>query len=479
MMTQRLRFAFSAVFHFCASMAIILVPVSHAEEPSTSLFSTVPTYGDVQLFRIDGSNTIGAELAPRLVKAWMEARGTDKAEIRTTDIENEVDIIGYHAATNSRLTVHVAAHGSGTGFSALRDGVAQIAAASRPVKSKEEALFPRLNLTSLDSEHIIGIDGLAVIVHPRNPLNRLSVQQIERIFSGVVTDWADVGGTPGKIEVLARDNKSGTWDSFKSMVLGKSELLTTARRFESNSELSAAVANNTNAIGFVGLSSVNNSKALAVSDGQVKALSPNQLTVATEDYALSRRLFMYTQGVSDNTYVRDFLNFALANEGQRLVADTGFVSQELHAVIPENYDELPADFRELTSGAQRLSINFRFMEGSAQLDNKAQRDLDRLAAYLKHQPNGEVVLVGFGDKRKTESRSQLLSKLRAMAVRRELVRQGIYPDETVGFGDELPVAAIQGNDGRMKNRRVEVWLRNGYEAVEPSALIADESQAAR
>ena len=318
-----------------------------------------------------------------------------------------------------------------------------------------------------------------MIVHPRNPLNRLSVQQIERIFSGVVTDWADVGGTPGKIEVLARDNKSGTWDSFKSMVLGKSELLTTARRFESNSELSAAVANNTNAIGFVGLSSVNNSKALAVSDGQVKALSPNQLTVATEDYALSRRLFMYTQGVSDNTYVRDFLNFALANEGQRLVADTGFVSQELHAVIPENYDELPADFRELTSGAQRLSINFRFMEGSAQLDNKAQRDLDRLAAYLKHQPNGEVVLVGFGDKRKTESRSQLLSKLRAMAVRRELVRQGIYPDETVGFGDELPVAAIQGNDGRMKNRRVEVWLRNGYEAVEPSALIADESQAAR
>ena len=73
----------------------------------------------------------------------------------------------------------------------------------------------------------------------------------------------------------------------------------------------------------------------------------------------------------------------------------------------------------------------------------------------------------------------MLSKLRAMAVRRELVRQGIYPDETVGFGDELPVAAIQGNDGRMKNRRVEVWLRNGYEAVEPSALIADESQAAR
>ncbi|WP_338352669.1 hypothetical protein, partial [Thalassolituus oleivorans] len=61
MMTQRLRFAFSAVFHFCASMAIILAPVSHAEEPSTSLFSTVPTYDDVQLFRIDGSNTIGAE----------------------------------------------------------------------------------------------------------------------------------------------------------------------------------------------------------------------------------------------------------------------------------------------------------------------------------------------------------------------------------------------------------------------------------
>ena len=71
-----------------------------------------------------------------------------------------------------------------------------------------------------------------------------------------------------------------------------------------------------------------------------------------------------------------------------------------------------------------------------------------------------MVLIGFGDKKKTEKRSQLLSKLRAMAVRRELVRYGIYPKNSVGYGENLPVASVNGMEGRNKNRRVEVWVRN-------------------
>lgn len=105
-------------------------------------------------------------------------------------------------------------------------------------------------------------------------------------------------------------------------------------------------------------------------------------------------------------------------------------------------------------------MNFRFQEGSANLDNKALRDLKRLMAYLQEQNKlrDKVVLVGFGDAKADTARAELLSKLRAMAVRRELSKGGVIFRDIIGLGDELPVAANSGDDGRIKNRRVEVWV---------------------
>ena len=423
-------------------------------------FTGLPVDGDINLFSVQGSNTIGAELAPNLVKAWLQEKGAENIEVQNSGIENEVEVSGFYPATRTRVTVKIAAHGSGTGFKGLAAGSADIAAASRPIKDKEfNLLQPLANMRSPGSEHIIGIDGLAIIVHPDNPVSDLSVEEIAEIFSGGYSDWSEVGGKPGPIHVYARDDKSGTWDSFSGMVLGDRTLLAGAERFESNAELSDRVAADAAGIGFVGLSSVRSARLLSVSDGSAKSLLPNKLTVATEDYALARRLFMYTDDEPANEYVKEFIDFALQDAGQKIVADTGFISQELKAVIPEFYDELPEDFRQLTSDAKRLTINFRFQEGSAKLDNKALKDLERLADFLHANGSAEVVLIGFGDKKKTEKRSQLLSKLRAMAVRRELVRYGIYPKNSVGYGENLPVASVNGMEGRNKNRRVEVWVR--------------------
>jgi phosphate transport system substrate-binding protein len=173
-------------------------------------------------------------------------------------------------------------------------------------------------------------------------------------------------------------------------------------------------------------------------------------------------LFMYTPAKPASPYVSEFVQFALHDDGQKVVADSGFVSQELQAVVPEFYAELPDDFREITNDAKRLTINFRFQEGSAKLDNKAMKDVERLVGYLQSDRKAEIVLIGFGDKKRTEKRSQLLSKLRAMAVRRELVRNGIYPKEAVGYGEYLPVASVNRAEGKMKNRRVEVWIRDAH-----------------
>ena len=413
------------------------------------------------LFTIQGSNTIGAVMAPNLVKSYFKFKGAKNIRSYKTTIENELVVEGVLPETDQVSKVLIAAHGSSTGFKALANNKAQIAASSRPIKNKEVSLLAeKADMRSIESEHIVGIDGVAVIVHPSRSITALSLEQIAGIFSGQYLDWSELGAEPGIINVYARDKNSGTWDSFKSMALGADiSLVSTAQRFESNDELSDRVSADENGIGFVGLGSVRQSKLVAVSDGSAKALLPNKLTVATEDYALSRRLFMYSLGASDNHFVNEFLEFSLSNTGQKDVSDAGFISQELHAVMPTYYEGLPKSFLEVTAQAQRLTINFRFKEGSAKLDNKAQEDLKRLINYLQKNQHLEVILAGFGDPKRSAERSQLLSKLRAMAVRRELVKHGIYPEKTVGFGENFPVASANHLEGRIKNRRVEVWVR--------------------
>ncbi len=115
---------------------------------------------------------------------------------------------------------------------------------------------------------------------------------------------------------------------------------------------------------------------------------------------------------------------------------------------------------EAAEQARRLTVNFRFQEGSALLDNKALLDVQRLLDYLRQNRKLQerTVLVGFGDPKSDAERSVLLSRLRAMAVRRELARGGVSFREIAGFGDELPVASNDQELGRQKNRRVEVWV---------------------
>lgn len=444
---------------FSVLLVTLLCSLVHAEQLEP--FADLEIDGKVRLFDIQGSNTIGAAMAPALVVDYLKAKGASEVNI-SPFAPNEKLVTGVFKKTRTRLSVHIAAHGSGTGFQGLLNKSADIAAASRPAKVREvEQLRSLANIRSADSEHVVGIDGLAIIVNAANPVSELSVEDIAEIFSGGYRDWSELGGKPGPIKVYARDENSGTWDSFKGMVLGKKhQLISNARRFESNDELSGQVMADANGIGFVGLASVNEAKLVAVSDGSAKALKPNKLTVATEDYALSRRLYMYTDDEIRNPYVAEFIQFALSNQGQNVVAASGFISQELKAVMPEFYAELPETFRSLTDNARRLTINFRFEKGSAKLDNKALQDIDRLVEYLQHQRRSEIVLIGFGDKKRTERRSQLLSKLRAMAVRRELVRNGIYPKESIGYGEYLPVASANREEGRMKNRRVEVWVKD-------------------
>lgn len=430
--------------------------------PLSAAASALPIPGQGPVLRIQGSNTIGAALGPALVEGLMKKQGLLKVHSEATDKPNESRIVG-ETVEGQRVEVELAAHGSSTGFSALKTAGADLAASSRPIKDSELAsLKPLGDLKSAAAEQVIAIDGVAIILHPQNPLSTLDTAQLARIFSGEVKTWEELGGHGGAIHLYARDDQSGTFDTFKQLVLsGHGKTLSgNAQRFESSEQLSDAVSQDPHGIGFIGLPYVRSAKAVAIADGQSMAMLPLNSLIATEDYPLSRRLFFYLPPKRNNPWAEALVAFAQSQQGQAIVAANGFIAQTIQAMSVTPNALMPEGYQSLSRHAMRLTVNFRFEEGSANLDNKARQDLSRVLDYMKQhgKTDRKVTLVGFGDAKIDPARADLLSKLRAMAVRRELVKSGVVLRDIRGFGAEMPVAANSEDEGRIRNRRVEVWV---------------------
>ncbi|WP_017905532.1 substrate-binding domain-containing protein [Pseudomonas asplenii] len=417
---------------------------------------------DGLVLRIQGSNTIGATLGPALVRGWLVEQGLHGVHDAATGKDNEQRVLAT-TAQGRRVRVEVAAHGSSTGFAALKAGTADLAAASRPIKDSERQTLENLgDLKSPEAEQVIAIDGVAIILHPHNPLAQLDTGTLARIFAGEVKTWEELGGTGGAIHLYARDDQSGTWDTFRELVLARhgKTLGHVAKRFESSEQLSDAVSQDRAGIGFIGLPYVRQARAVAIVDGDSQPMLPLASLIATEDYPLSRRLFFYLPPNGGNPWARSLVQFAQSRAGQAIVASNGFIAQTVQAMPVQASAQMPGDYQALARQAQRLSVNFRFEEGSASLDNKARQDLQRVLDYLRDRGklNDRVTLVGFGDAKSDPERARLLSRLRAMAVRRELLKGGVVFRDILGFGEQMPVAANTADEGRIKNRRVEVWV---------------------
>ncbi|MCL6415751.1 substrate-binding domain-containing protein [Aestuariirhabdus sp. Z084] len=419
------------------------------------------------LFSMAGSNTVGAVLGPELAKAYLRSLGArDISQIAGT-VANESVIRGWHQESDSWLTIGVEAHGSSSGFKALKSNNAQLAAASRRVKTKEVRALEESfgNLRGASSEHTVALDGLAIVVHPENPIGSLNLEQVAQIFAGNITNWTELEGPDLPISLYARDDLSGTWDTFKSLVLAKRyKLSEKARRFESNQELSNLVSQDPGAIGFVSLNTIAPSKPLAIAASATSpAMLPEPIRVATEDYPLARRLYLYLPEKATNPQARSFVDFALGDAGQQIVASTGYMSQEIRALDAPIVTEAPSRYLEQIKGARRLSVNFRFSEGKAQLDNKAARDLQRLGAFSQNLDRDQrLLLLGFAEENGNTRNAQLLSDLRTGVVKRALVKAGVSRKQldAAGIGAFMGLSDQQNLVSKVRNRRVEVWLVN-------------------
>jgi phosphate transport system substrate-binding protein len=406
---------------------------------------------DAADLRIHGSNTIGERLMPALVTAWLETEGATGLQQQPIALD-ELSVLARRDGANIEIELH--SHGSSTGIAGLLAGRIDLAMSSRPLTPSESA-----QLTGVE-EGVLALDGLAVIVPPSQTLAQLDLMTLRRVFNGELRDWSELGGRGGRISLHARDERSGTWDTFRSLVMGERTLSPAARRYESTEALAAAVAADPNAIGFVGLSGLKGVRALAISDG-AGARPPEVGEVAVEDYALSRRLYLYLPSAAAPA-ARRLLEFALSDAGQRIVEAEGFVSQRVRRYASPPQAGYPQDYLDLVAGAQRLSLNFRFADGSARLDSKADSDLLRLADFMRRPDNRsrELILIGFSDANEVVPvQAEVLSNDRADHVADRMAEVGLHPRRVRGMGGSVLLSADDSARGRARNRRVEVWVR--------------------
>src|SRR5213082_1506412 len=242
---------------------------------------------------IKGSDTLGAKLVPQLAEQF-------KAQ---------------HPGT----TFDIAAEGSTTGIAAIIDGTAQIGMSSRRAKSSEIGAASAKGINMKPT--IVAYDGIAVIVNAGNPVKSLTKKQVEQIFTGEVTDWSAVGGSGGKISVYTRNTSSGTYAEFKELAMKKRDYAQDSQKLAGNEQIAQEVGKNPNGVGYVGLAYT---KASGIKILPIDGASPSKESVLAKSYPYARPTFFYTNGEPTGV-VKEFIDFTVGPEGQKIVEQVGFV----------------------------------------------------------------------------------------------------------------------------------------------------------
>jgi phosphate transport system substrate-binding protein len=216
------------------------------------------------------------------------------------------------------VNISLSGAGSGDGIKALIDKSTDIANSSREIKDNEITLAREKGVNPV--AHTIAIDALTPIVHPKNKVNGLTIDQLSQIYQGKITNWKEVGGDDLTIIVVSRDSSSGTFEAWGHLVLNNAKVTPKAQLQASNGAVVQAVSKNRYAIGYVGMGYVNK----AVKGLTVNGIPASAKTALSKEYPIARPLYMYTNGQPEGV-VADFIKFVLSPAGQKLVAREGFI----------------------------------------------------------------------------------------------------------------------------------------------------------
>ena len=239
---------------------------------------------------------------------------------------------------NPNVSIQVTGGGSGTGIAALLNGTTDLADASREMKEDEIETAKQKGITPVVYD--VALDGIAVIVHPGNKVDNLTIKQLGDIFSGKITNWKQLGGADMPITLYGRENSSGTYEFFKEHVLGKDEsgrqidYSPTTQVLQGTAALGEAVARDVKGIGYGGVGYFAERKDVKIlhlkKDADSPAISPSDNGKVNYDaiwngtYSISRYLYCYTNGKATGE-LKNYIDFILSPEGQKIVESMEYI----------------------------------------------------------------------------------------------------------------------------------------------------------
>ena len=242
---------------------------------------------------IRGSNTIGEELAPRLVAEF-------KKEHKDAAFDLEFK-------------------GSGYGIGALMGGYCDIAGSSKPV-SKEQEEIAQLRGVKFQ-EYVIGSYAVSILVGAENSVSNLTSAQVQSLFTGKIKNWNEVGGADAPVHLLIRDPVSGTHLGFKELAMGFQDYGEPVTLFTNYLGIADAVAKDPNAIGYTGLDLAQHAGTKAVT---IDGVAPTAANVTARKYPYARPLRFYTDAGKESAKAKDFIDYVLAADGQKVLTGMGY-----------------------------------------------------------------------------------------------------------------------------------------------------------
>ncbi|HYF01984.1 MAG TPA: phosphate ABC transporter substrate-binding protein [Patescibacteria group bacterium] len=221
-----------------------------------------------------------------------------------------------------KVDFQVTGGGSGTGIAALINGTTDICASSRPIKPAEvQQLKDKFNTKGVEVR--VARDGIAIYAHKKNPVSKLTMQQIQDIFMGKITNWKEVGGQDKKITLYSRENNSGTYEFFKEHVLQKKDFAASAQNMPGTAALINAISKDQYGIGFGGAAYAKDVKELAVGNEKGQFVEPTEANILSGKYPISRFLYFYLKNRPEGD-MKKFVDWVISKEGQKVVTEVGY-----------------------------------------------------------------------------------------------------------------------------------------------------------
>jgi phosphate transport system substrate-binding protein len=423
------------------------------------------------VMRVVGSSDAAA-LLPPLFEAFARARGLvyeagtgDGFQARILDPESRKDL----------AEISFAAMAPDAATAAVLDGAADLKLAFRAE--------PDLG------SHAVATDALVVLVAPDNPVPEISTVELASVLAGEVDNWAQIGGPDMPVVLHALEGEA---DLQRALAARLGTDAAASVLHPDLAALAGAVAQDPWAIAISGRSAIAPARRMPLTDSCGFPLLPTALAIKAEDYPLALPVLLLTPKRRLPLLTREFLDFLRSPAAQAAVTAAGFVDRSasrqpmtadglrlLNAIKGAGEDVTLADLKRLAGimdGADRVSLTFRFEDGSSTLDAQSQDNLADLAQLIAAGQfrDQKLVLAGFSDGSGAAEANLALSVERAAKVAQELaavapdLAPGDLPD-VEGFGEALPMACDETAIGRQLNRRVELWVVPDFTPVETEA----------